>query len=558
MGLTSAGRSRLHTEGLIGFFVNTLVARARLEDDPPFGALLRRVRDTVLAAQKHQDVPFERLVEELQPERVAGLTPLFQAAFTYLASPLSPVPMRGLAVELLDVEVGVAKFDLTLSVYESGGRLNGWVEYRTGLFDPATVERWMGHLRVLLETAVADPSRRLSELPLLSAAERWQVAGEWNATALPLPLERCLHELVEAQAARTPDAPAVVAEDGELTYRELDTRAERLARRLRRAGGGAGGGRGPLRRALGGDGRRPAGHPQSRRRLRAARSRVPRRASGRHARRHRRAGAAGAGRAGREAAAAPRAGALPGPRGRRWGGRRSARRAARHRGQPRLRDLHLGLDRPPQGGDVAASRAGQPAALGAGDLPADRRRRDAAQGGLRLRRRDLGVLRAADRRRAAGRRPSRRPPGRGLSRARHRRARGDGRPFRAVDAGSVPARGGGGGVPLAAPGLLRRRGAVAGVARALPRPLPRRASGQRVRADRDLDRHHPLGVRAGAGPAAGADRAADRQHAPPSARPRFAAGADRRSRGAVRGRRGGGARLLWTAGADRRAVRSRS
>jgi amino acid adenylation domain-containing protein len=238
VGLTSAGRSRLHTEGLIGFFVNTLVARARLEDDPPFGVLLRRVRDTVLAAQRHQDIPFERLVEELQPERVAGLTPLFQTAFTYLASPLSPVPMRGLAVELLDVEVGVAKFDLTLSVYESGGRLNGWVEYRTGLFDPATVERWMGHLRVLLETAVADPARRLSELPLLSPAERWQVAGEWNATALPLPLERCLHELVEAQAARTPDAPAVAAEDGELTYRELDARAERLARRLRRAGVG--------------------------------------------------------------------------------------------------------------------------------------------------------------------------------------------------------------------------------------------------------------------------------------------------------------------------------
>ena len=329
VGLTSAGRSRLHTEGLIGFFVNTLVARARLEDDPPFGALLRRVRDTVLAAQRHQDVPFERLVEELQPERVAGLTPLFQAAFTYLASPLSPVPMPGLAVELLDAEVGVAKFDLTLSVYESGGRLNGWVEYRTGLFDPATVERWMGHLRVLLETAVADPSRRLSELPLLSAAERWQVAGEWNATALPLPLEHCLHELVEAQAARTPDAPAVVAEDGELTYRELDARAERLARRLRRAGVGpevavglfaersaamvvgllgvlkAGGAYVPLDPG------------------------VPRRAPGRHARRHRRAGAAGAGGAGREAAAAPRAGAVPGPLG------REARRCRRMPPAPR-------------------------------------------------------------------------------------------------------------------------------------------------------------------------------------------------------------------------------
>jgi amino acid adenylation domain-containing protein len=238
VGLTSAGRDRLHTEGLIGFFVNTLVARARVADDPSFGDLLRRTRDTVLTAQRHQDVPFDRLVEELQPERTAGLTPLFQAAFTYLASPLSRVPMAGLAVELLDVEPEVVKFDLTLSVYEADGRLHGWVEYRAGLFDPATVERWIGHLRTLLAAAAADPSLPLSELPLLSPAERWQLAGEHNDTELPLPSSLCLHELVAAQAARSPGAPAVIAEDGELTYRELDDRAERLAGRLRRLGVG--------------------------------------------------------------------------------------------------------------------------------------------------------------------------------------------------------------------------------------------------------------------------------------------------------------------------------
>ncbi|HEY4589269.1 MAG TPA: condensation domain-containing protein, partial [Thermoanaerobaculia bacterium] len=235
VGLTSAGRDRLHTEGLIGFFVNTLVARSRAEDDPAFGALLRRVRDTVLAAQQ-QEVPFDRLVEELQPERTPGLTPLFQAALTYLASPLAAAPMPGLAVELLDVDVTVAKFDLTLSVYESDGRLSGWVEHRTGLFDPATVERWMGSLRTLLEAAAGDPGRRLSGLPLLAAAERWQLVGEWNDTG-PVSPGLAVHERFAAQAARTPGAPAVIS--GEvISYGELDARANRLAHHLRALGVG--------------------------------------------------------------------------------------------------------------------------------------------------------------------------------------------------------------------------------------------------------------------------------------------------------------------------------
>jgi amino acid adenylation domain-containing protein len=238
IGLPSAGRNRAHAEGLIGFFVNTLVTRARLADDPPFRALLRRMRDTALAAQSHQDIPFERLVEELQPERAAGVSPLFQVLLNYMASPLARMPLPGLTVSFMDIELGVAKFDLTFSTVEDGGELRGWVEYRAALFDPATVERWMGHLRTLLAAAAADPALQLSALPLLSAPERWQVVGEWNATeGAQLPDPR-LHRLIEAQVARTPGAVAVAFEDEVLTYAGLNARANRLARRLRAFGAG--------------------------------------------------------------------------------------------------------------------------------------------------------------------------------------------------------------------------------------------------------------------------------------------------------------------------------
>jgi amino acid adenylation domain-containing protein len=246
VGLTSAGRNHLRVEELIGFFVNTLVARVRMTDDPEFGGLVERVRATALAAQAHQDVPFERLVEELQPERLAGVSPFFQAAFTHLASPLAVAPMPGLAARLMDVEASRSKFDLTLSVYEEGGRLNGWVEYRSSRFDPLTIERWMGHLQTLLDGAAADPSRRTSELPLLAPAARWQLAAEWNVAERLAAPELCLHELFAIQAARTPEAPAVIADElaeeiaegRTLSYRELDAAAERVARRLRRSGVG--------------------------------------------------------------------------------------------------------------------------------------------------------------------------------------------------------------------------------------------------------------------------------------------------------------------------------
>jgi amino acid adenylation domain-containing protein len=237
VGVPSAGRDRLETEGLIGFFVNTLALRSRLEDDPPFLDLLRRTRDAVVAAQENQDVPFDRVVEELQVERDPSRSPLFQVMFAFLSVPPMTVRLPGLHAELLDIESETAKFDLTLVLREREGLLSGWMDYRTDLFDAAAVDRILGHLGVLLEGAVADPGRRLSELPLLTSAERSQLLTEGNRTGEPLPRE-LFHELVEERARRTPGAPAVSFGGEVLTYAGLNARANRLARHLRAAGAG--------------------------------------------------------------------------------------------------------------------------------------------------------------------------------------------------------------------------------------------------------------------------------------------------------------------------------
>jgi amino acid adenylation domain-containing protein len=238
VGLPTAGRTRVETEPLIGFFVNTLAARQRLGDDPGFGELLRRVRDGVLEAQAHQDVPFDQVVEALQPDRGAGVPPLFQVMFSFLASPRQAPRLPGLAAALVDIDPAEAKFDLSIAIHEREGGLAGWLEHRAGLFEPATIDRLLAHWSALLDGAAAGPGQRLSELPLLSEAERRQLVIEWNETWTPLALDRCLHELVWEQAARTPEAPAVVSEEEALTYRELAARAGALARRLRELGVG--------------------------------------------------------------------------------------------------------------------------------------------------------------------------------------------------------------------------------------------------------------------------------------------------------------------------------
>ncbi len=237
IGTPVAGRVRVETEPLIGLFVNTLVLRADASGEPAFRALVGRVRDTALAAFAHQDVPFEKLVEELRPQRELAHTPLFQVVMVLQNAPTGVVPPGGLKLARLPVESGTAKFDLTLTFVQGPG-LSAQLEYRTDLFDRATMRRLLGHLEVLLQAAVAAPDRRLSELPLLSPAERTQALEQAGDPARSFPWEGCVHERFAAWARRDPGAEAVACEGDSLTYGELDARAERVARRLRRLGVG--------------------------------------------------------------------------------------------------------------------------------------------------------------------------------------------------------------------------------------------------------------------------------------------------------------------------------
>jgi amino acid adenylation domain-containing protein len=237
VGTPIANRNRAETEGLIGFFVNTLALRADLGGRPSFGELVERVRDVALGAYGHQDLPFERLVEALHPERDTGRNPLFQAAFVLQNFPDSLSPSPGLTVAPLPVGHANAKFDLQLFMGETRGGLQALLEYATDLFDATTARRLLDHFVSILEGAAADPELPLDELPWLSAAERHQLSREWNDTAAPMPDGR-LEGLLAEQAARTPDAVAVTAEGSALSYAELERRAGALAARLRRLGCG--------------------------------------------------------------------------------------------------------------------------------------------------------------------------------------------------------------------------------------------------------------------------------------------------------------------------------
>jgi amino acid adenylation domain-containing protein len=239
VGAPIAGRNRTEIEGLIGFFANTLVLRADLSGDPSFRDLLARTRRVALDAYAHQDAPFEKLVEELRPERSLSRPPLFQVMFGYQNTPAEIVEMPGLAVSRVRVDGGAAKFDLSLFLREEPEGLSGSLEYNTDLFDDATAARMLGYFRTLLEGIAADADRRLSELRLLTEAERRRLLIEWNDTRRDYPSDRCVHHLFEAQAERTPDAIAVVSpaeseENGRCNYRELNRRANRLAHHLQK------------------------------------------------------------------------------------------------------------------------------------------------------------------------------------------------------------------------------------------------------------------------------------------------------------------------------------
>ncbi|MFQ5794231.1 MAG: amino acid adenylation domain-containing protein, partial [Candidatus Bipolaricaulia bacterium] len=262
VGTPIAGRTRAELEALIGFFVNTLVLRSDLSGDPSFRELLGRVRNVTLNAYAHQDLPFEKLVEELQPERSLSHTPLFQVMFQLYNAQMSTLevdtgttvlelnPFQLYNVQMpaleapevtlssLEADTGTTVSDLNLLMVEEAQGLRGWIEYSTDLFDGATIERMLGHFQTLLEGVVADPDRRLSDFPLLTETEQHQLLLEWNDTQADYPQDSCLHQLFEAQVEKTPDAVAVVFEDEQLTYQALNDRANQLAHHLQSMGVG--------------------------------------------------------------------------------------------------------------------------------------------------------------------------------------------------------------------------------------------------------------------------------------------------------------------------------
>ena len=237
VGSANAGRTRIEVEPLIGFFVNTLVLREDLSGDPTFSQLLQRVRETALGAYGHQDLPFERLVQELKPERSLDRTPLIQVSFTMQDGTRPRLELPGITATPLDVDSSSAQFDLGLSITPTAEGIRIRAEHNADLFDGSTIARMLEHYQRLLEGAVADPGRRLSALPILGEEEHRQIVVDWNPRPSPLD-PRPAHHVFAAQAARTPEAPAVIAGGAAWSFAALDGAAERLARRLTALGVG--------------------------------------------------------------------------------------------------------------------------------------------------------------------------------------------------------------------------------------------------------------------------------------------------------------------------------
>ena len=256
IGVPVAGRTRTETEAMIGFFANTLVLRTDLSGNPTFCECLKRVRETTLAAYAHQDLPFEKLVGELRPERSLSHAPLFQVAFTFQNTPEGTLSLPGIAIERVRLESATTQFDLTLSLGERDGRFQGELSYDSDLFEPGTLQRWIGHFQCLLQGIVTAPDRPIDDLPILTEAERAKLLTVWSQpTVGPLPpagvsptpppegrrpTTTHLHALFAAQVDRTPDAVALLCGDTSLSYRELHSRAIDLASILRSRGVGRG------------------------------------------------------------------------------------------------------------------------------------------------------------------------------------------------------------------------------------------------------------------------------------------------------------------------------
>lgn len=236
VGSSIANRSRPELENLIGFFTNTLALRTDLSGNPDFLSLLKRVRQVAFDAYEHQDLPFEKLVEELQPERNLSHSPIFQVMFILLNTPPSTYKLGDLKVELEQIDHEAAMFDLTLYMLEEADELTGIFEYSTDLFDATTIERARGHFQTLLEGIVANPQESISTLPLLKEDEKEQLLVQWNDTQTDYPQDKCIHQMFEAQVERSPDSIAVVFEDRQLTYQELNEQANQQAHYLQDLG----------------------------------------------------------------------------------------------------------------------------------------------------------------------------------------------------------------------------------------------------------------------------------------------------------------------------------
>ncbi len=237
VGTPVANRNRAEIEGLIGCFINTLVMRTDLSGDPSFRELLRRARDVAMGAYANQDIPFEKLVEELNPERDMSRTSLFQVMLILQNTPREvEIAGRGLTLSALKVDKQTSNFDLSVAMVEESNGLGATAEYSADLFEAATIERLLGHFQTLLECVVVDPDQRISALPLMTKTEEWRLLSEWNNNRADYSTEGCVHQIFEEQVERAPDAIAVVDEDGQLTYDELNRRANQLAHYLQRLG----------------------------------------------------------------------------------------------------------------------------------------------------------------------------------------------------------------------------------------------------------------------------------------------------------------------------------
>ena len=236
IGSPIAGRNNEEIERIIGYFVNTIVLRTDLTGNPSFTELLAKVKETTLGAYEHQDLPFDKLVQELNPERSVSYHPIYQVMFAWQNTKLQSLQLPGLEITEIPQDLKIAKFDLTLELAETDQGITGFFEYRTDLFESATIKRMIGHFQTLLAAIVANPHTPIANLPLLTPQEQKQLLIGWNNTTVSYPPYPCIHQLIEQQVQRTPEAIAVVWENQKLTYQELNNRANQIAHYLRSLG----------------------------------------------------------------------------------------------------------------------------------------------------------------------------------------------------------------------------------------------------------------------------------------------------------------------------------